>query len=331
MSSKRGFTLIELLVSIAIISILIGLLLPAVQSARESARRVGCRNNLKQMGIALHSYHETFGSLPSGYLASREVVMYPDPPPPPTGSRNSPRQDIFDGAPPPAPPGTPVQTEDPGWGWAALILPFTEQTTLYQQIDFGTSVKEYFNDEIRSTSIPYMNCPSDSGSGVYTVLDEYGNDMTEAATSSYAGCFGSFGNINTLPAVSNGLFTRNSEVKFRDITDGTSQTIAIGERAAMFAKGSWAGVMHLGTVRTTPGAPVYTSSVELSPVMTLARMRDRELNSLWSEPYDFFSPHSGVVYFLFADGSVKGLSAGMDQKTVIALSTREEGEVVTLP
>lgn len=326
MRTRRGFTLIELLVSIAIIAILISLLLPAVQAAREAARRVTCRNNLKQMALAIHNYHDTFGSFPSGYLASREIIPIPIPPPnrQPPGNTN-----IFDGAPPPRPPGTPVPTEDPGWSWLALTLPYTEQSALYRQIDFGTSVKDNVNTELRKHSLPYANCPGDTGAGVFTVYDQVNIEMADAMSSSYAACFGAFGNINTVPGVSNGVFTRNSEVQLQDITDGSSNTIAIGERPAMFAKGPWAGVMHLGTIRTTPGAPVHTSVVELSPVMVLARMRDRELNSAWSEPYDFFSPHAGVVFFAFADGSVRGLNAGMDQKTVIAMSTRDGGEVIS--
>lgn len=327
-SRRRGFTLIELLVVIAIVAILLALLLPAVQQAREAARRTQCRNHLKQMGLALHQYHETFGSLPSGYLASRVIVVHEIDPQPGINRNGGPAPKVTDAIPPPIPPGKPRPTEDPGWGWMALILPYLDQGPLYQQIDFGASVRDPKHADLRKTSLAVANCPSDWGIGVFMVYDELQAELAEAMTSSYMGCYGAYGNINSFPADGNGVLARNSAVRFRDITDGLSQTIAVGERAALFAKGTWAGVMHRGTVLTTPGAPVYTSSVENSPVMVLARTRDRSLNSLWSEPYDFFSPHSGVVYFLFTDGSVRGLNAGMDQDTVTALSSRDGGEVV---
>ncbi len=326
-SNRVGFSLIEVLVVIAIIGILLALLLPAVQSAREAARRTMCRNHLKQIGLALHSYHEVHRSLPSGYITRVTNA------PPPAGTNpnsNNPLPLIFD-APPPAGEGGAGPKQGPGWGWMAQILPQVEQGTLYNQIDFGTNVEDPVNESIRTQSLPFANCPSDTDTGEFIVLDQLNNEIANATTSSYAGCFGSFGNINTIPDVSNGLMTQNSSVRFADIQDGLSQTIAVGERPGMFAKGTWAGVMTGGTIRTTPGAPVFTSSVELAPVMVMARMRNRSLNSPWSEPYDFFSPHVSVVYFLFADGSVHGLSAGMDQETVISLSTRAEGEVVSFP
>ena len=113
-----------------------------------------------------------------------------------------------------------------------------------------------------------------------------------------------------------------------DVRDGLSKTLAIGERAAMFAKSPWAGVMTGGTVRTTPGAPVYTAIVELSPAMVMARMGNRSLNSPLSEPYDFFSSHGEVVFFAFADSSVQGLTSGVDPDVLHALATRSQRDVV---
>jgi prepilin-type processing-associated H-X9-DG protein len=113
-----------------------------------------------------------------------------------------------------------------------------------------------------------------------------------------------------------------------DILDGTSTTLAIGERAALFTWTPWAGVMTGGTARTTAGAPVFTSVVEPAPVMTLAYCK-RPLNSPTSEPYDFFSPHDAVVNFLFADGSVKGLAITTNTDVLIALATRSGREAVS--
>src|SRR2546428_10863061 len=115
---SRGFTLIELLVVIAIISILIGLLLPAVQKVREAAARLKCKNNLKQIGLALHNCHDTTGSFPAGYVSSGG-------------------------------PGGPADDQGPGWGWAALLLPFLEQNHLHRQIRFDRDITDPVNAAVR--------------------------------------------------------------------------------------------------------------------------------------------------------------------------------------
>src|SRR5258707_10516832 len=111
MRYRKGFTLIELLVVIAIIAVLVGLLLPAVQKVREAANRSKCLNNLHQMGVALHHYHDSLGSFPSGYLCQ------------------------------PINPADPMQT-GPGWGWAAQLLPHVEQDNLFRQIDLALAVED---------------------------------------------------------------------------------------------------------------------------------------------------------------------------------------------
>jgi hypothetical protein len=127
------------------------------------------------------------------------------------------------------------------------------------------------------------------------------------------------------------MFMRNTKVRIADITDGLSNTFGIGERAAMFTKVPWAGVITSGSARTTPGAPVYTSAVHQSPVMALARVNNVGLNSPYSEPYEFFSPHNGIVFFLFADGSVRPLATTIDLNSLHAISTIAGGDVVSQP
>ncbi len=318
---RRGFTLIELLVTIAVITTLIALLVPAVQSAREAARRTQCRNKVRQLGLALHLYHDTHASLPSGYIYGGVTKTGP-PRDPRFGNPRA--YYLIDGIPP-----TPqFQRNTPGWSWIALLLPFVEQRNLHDRIDFGTEVENPAHDEVRTQSLSLVNCPSDTGSTVFLVQNELNEDMRRAATSSYVACFGSFGLINTDPDLGNGLFQRNSRIRDAHITDGMSNTIAIGERAALFVRAPWAGVMTGGTVRTVPGAPVYSATIELSPAMALARMGNRSLNSPWSEPYDFFSGHPGVVFFGFADGSVRGLSNSTDHDVLHALATRDGGEAI---
>jgi hypothetical protein len=208
------------------------------------------------------------------------------------------------------------------------MLPFVEQQSLYDKIDFHVAVEAPSSAPARLTAMPHLTCPSDTDTGVFTVLHELNGPIGDAATNSYAGCFGSFGLMNTDPDHGNGLFQRNSGIRHSDIVDGLGHTIAIGERAGLFAQSPWAGVMTGGTVRTTVGAPVYTAITELSPAMVLARMGNRTLNSPYSEPYDFFSPHIVVVNFVFADGSVHALDTSTDHDILHALATRAEAEVV---
>jgi prepilin-type processing-associated H-X9-DG protein len=165
---------------------------------------------------------------------------------------------------------------------------------------------------------------------VFVVLDENNNPLGQAATNSYTACFGALGLINTHPHLGNGLFQRNSHIRMAEITDGISNTIAVGERSSLFAASPWAGVMTGGTCRTSPGAAVYCAVTEKAPSMVLARMGNRTLNSPYSEPYDFFSSHGNVVNFAFADGAVHALHTGIELKVLRALATRQGGERVSL-
>jgi prepilin-type N-terminal cleavage/methylation domain-containing protein/prepilin-type processing-associated H-X9-DG protein len=331
----RAFTLIELLVVMGIISLILALILPAIQKVRETANQTGCQNNLKQMGIALHMHYENRGGFPSAYLFHpRPEPPRPSPspmPPEPQPGIKQPRLIDRPKPRPPLPPGVPrapLVPMMPGWGWGAQILPFIEQEPLAKQINFAVNV-DYFNQApIRTTKLRLYTCPSDRETGVFTVLDQDNTPLGDAATNSYTACFGTRGDIGEDPARGNGIFFRNSKVRTADIPDGTSNTLAVGERGALFTQTPWAGAFTDGTARTTPGAPVALTSIEEAPTMVMARVGHHPLNYEHAEPYDFFSPHPRVAMFLFADGSVRAIRVDIDIPVLRALATRAGREVV---
>ena len=321
---RAAFTLLEVLVVIAIIAGLIGLLIPAVQRVRETANRIRCTNNLKQMGLALHAHHDEIGHLPPAYAWNDPSL------PPPMGM---PR--VWD-----RPPASSFfETNWPGWGWAAFLLPYLEQAPLFQQIDFNAPTVGTQAAAIRVVRLPIFTCPTDTQTGVFTILTLRGQPLVDAATNSYAGCYGKGAftrfdpslSIVTAPDQGNGLFVRNGRLQFKDITDGLSNTMAIGERAASFVQAPWAGVMDQGTVRTTPIAFVFQSVIHPPPLMVMARVAHKELNNPWSEPYEFFTPHPNGMNTLFADGSVRPIRISISLEVFQALASRNGNETATLP
>jgi prepilin-type N-terminal cleavage/methylation domain-containing protein/prepilin-type processing-associated H-X9-DG protein len=312
MSRRRGFTLIELLVVIAIIAILIGLLLPAVQKVREAAARSKCQNNLKQIGLALHNYHDNKGTLPPGYSAAN-------------------------------PAATSNETQ-PGWGWAAYLLPHIEQTALYSGLNLNRPVEDPANAAAAGNLVRIYLCPSDSVSDTPVAVANYLSPTTTvvmAGPSSYAANVGSDDCDVTDMSPLNGVFYCNSRTRLTDIPDGTSTTILVGERSRDQVSGIWAGVPTNAMLQPGPRNEFFATAT-ISPArggMILAH--GHLLNAIGDADGgldDWSSNHSGGANLLFCDGSVRFFrsvprdnpdgSYSADSILLQALCTRAGGEVI---
>ncbi|MSR59476.1 MAG: DUF1559 domain-containing protein [Planctomycetaceae bacterium] len=314
LKKRLGFTLIELLVVIAIIAVLIALLLPAVQQAREAARRTQCKNNLKQYGLALHNYHDTYGQF--------------------------------------APGGDGKWWDGTYLSWQARILPFVDQAPLFNSINMSAqNIPEAFiipgtGQVMHSTKVPYARCPSDTSPGV----DAWGLNRFQ---SSYCGSLGSqstpsangscdqfqqfaeagtVGHGNTAdPNGISGMFSRvGVKVRIADITDGTSNTILVGEVLPNCNDHSWVGgawgMNGMGNAHASTVVPInnYTTC---SP--SLGRITNPACTSQdnWNYSWGFRSQHTGGAHFLFGDGTVRFLSESIDHRTYQAIGGRRDNKV----
>lgn len=348
----RGFTLIELLVVIAIIAILVALLLPAVHQAREAARRTACRNNLRQIGIALHNYADVFGTFPPG----RIVYV-------------SPTDDGSSGA-----NGGATTGRGNCFSAFAGLLPHLEQSVIFNQIDFNNGPDTAANNSMSITQPPVFLCPSDfgirslaQGAGFAGVTNYVLNTGTTAPVSSQ--------NPSGVPVT--GVFFENSRVRLQDVTDGTSQTICISEQILSDpndpsnAGGTWNGktpstgfVLTSGNNNSSAGPELLNYPADCVAGNRLQLTRGNRLlygapghtmynhlrgpndpgidcrgglphsqrNFYWwrrlSHNVASHSRHPGGVQSLFCDGHVQFLSSSIDRTVWLALGSRGNGEVV---
>jgi prepilin-type processing-associated H-X9-DG protein len=200
-----------------------------------------------------------------------------------------------------------------------------------REIDLNVPARDRRYDQLRATVLLSFVCPSDRGTGIYALVSDLGEPMGQAATTSYAACYGSSRHIPVQPDRGNGLFYRNSHVRLTDITDGTSHTLAVGERAALLTQTPWVGAPCEGTAHITPGAPTTSTAVGDTPMLPLAETGSHTLNDSSADPDNFFAPHLATGQFLFADGSVRGVPLQIDPSVFQALPTRAGGEVVDDP
>jgi len=339
MMRRRAFTLVELLVVIAIIGVLVALLLPAVQAARESARRSDCNNKLKQLGLACQTYVSANGDLPFSEFI-RATSCQP-------GSQTLGPEVVGDGG--------------NGTSWIVRVLPYLEQQTLYSQFVSANAFKGAYNKgqglrgglsaadrialrELVKKVLPNLACPSDD----FALTDEFVRDQPDfpgqlLASGNFKGCAGNTlivkqnfawtphpgemppGDWHATDKCNTGLFWRNDyylkKSRLKSTTDGTSNTFLIGEALPEFDNhSSWAFANGIWATCSIP--PNYALGLS-SDLLKIRRA--------WSEEsLGFRSRHPGVVPFCFADGSLRPVSENIDMVVYRALSTRDQGEVASL-
>ena len=292
----RTFTLVELLVVIAIIGVLVALLLPAIQAAREAARRSQCKNNLKQIGLALHNYESTRRTFPPGYTSAATTINGPG-----TG---------------------------PGWRWGAYILPYLEESSI--QIDFKRKpITDPLYDQTRDPHASRLPLPLRfrRAARCSPCKTAAAPRSPKSRSANYVGVAGTY-EVTVFPDTGTGVLFRNKSIAIKQITDGLSHTLMIGERDSHKSpETTWVGAITNSVI--PPLNPTYDN--EGPPVLILTNTGtvadDRVPNNALDHVEDSNSAHPQGVHFMFADGSVQAINNDIDPNVWVALGTRAGDDV----
>lgn len=315
---RLGFTLVELLVVIAIIGVLIALLLPAVQAAREAARRSQCTNNLKQFGLALHNYHDTNRAFPPGNMGTLPFT---------------------------------------GISLHARLLPYMEESNIYPLIDFTKAYNDPANDKARMSKVETFLCPSDATSVLPSTLGAPNNYYANQGSGILFGLPGPSGDPNANMPLPNGVFFRDSKMRFADLLDGSSKTAAFSEKVSGDGSNGQASLKS-DTFQpgTFPGTPdeALTDCNAMNPT-DLSKQGVSNVGAPWLWAYHsttfYFhvnvpngrscmyppgrimttanSNHPGGVNLGMCDGSVRFVSDNIALANWRAMGTRAGGEVIS--
>ena len=311
----RGFTLIELLVVIAIIAVLIALLLPAVQQAREAARRSQCKNNMKQLGLAIHNYHDVYNTFPINNGDNPGVY---------SSSGNG-----YHG------------------GLLTRFLPYIDQAPLFNALHpVDVDLSTVGGKLVSLVIVPVFNCPSDTHGGIWIGTSQnYGS--TPRAVSNYSGSMGSQNNspcgthnnyFGNGPEVRNDDYSLNTRrlsgvfghvavsVRMRDITDGTSNTIAMGEVRPACENHVRNGWLSNNSMYTGTGSAINFNTCPDRPGFQATACND--FQNAWGASQGFKSMHVGGCHFVLCDGSVRFISENIDMVTYQKVGDRADGQVI---
>jgi prepilin-type N-terminal cleavage/methylation domain-containing protein/prepilin-type processing-associated H-X9-DG protein len=314
--TRSAFTLIELLVVVAITGTLVALLLAAVAKARETANRMACQNNLKQIGLALHAYHDRMNGFPPAYFSNLTPGTLPS-------------QD---------PGGDCTWNEiGPGWGWSAYLLSDLDQADLQKSINFALDIKDPKNAAARNTRVSVFICPSEPRPDNFTVVDSGGNPLPDTnsnpitvAYSNYVAINGAPNGVTSDAYDNNGAFIRNTGFWIKDITDGLSNTLFIGERCSNMSLTTWVGGVQGAVVPdlryTDPSDQLANAEADSALVLAHGSMTHLPNNPLVFDADATASYHVLGVNFLFGDGSVRPINNTIDPRIYQALCTRNGGE-----
>jgi prepilin-type N-terminal cleavage/methylation domain-containing protein/prepilin-type processing-associated H-X9-DG protein len=313
---RKAFTLVELLVVIAIVGVLVALLLPAIQAARESARRSECANHLRQVGIGLHSFHDARGYFPSAYLSQPGGAM-----------------------------GDADEAGDAGPGWTCLfqLLPYVEGANTRERFTLTEPCWAPINSQAGLAVVTTYLCPSAvNASSHYTAKDGLGNALAELSRAHFVFSAGRAEvweePSQDLRKLADGVFFRNSRIRIKDIPDGTSHTVFAGEQTPFHSDSTWVGIVPGSQTcpnyaNFSPGIPCDAAAPQIN-VHSGPGGADEGLviihppNSPLGFVDEMVSQHPGGANVLFGDGDVQFISELINPQVWAAMATRAGNETI---